>query len=172
MGLTPRTPGPRGPPTNRSDPEYPDPRTPKSVSHPRTPRPKEGTLAHPGVEGFLDPLERNSVGGDALRRGVVGDEVVLAPYDLTGPGQVGEHGIIRLDPGESGFDHIQDGFVSGLTVSETSDILGRELALVGTKQLRHFPHVVGNGGQLANRRRVVADADDQGFLSACPGSGF
>ena len=63
----------------------------------------------------------------------MGDEVVLARYDLTVPGQVSEHGIIHLDSGESGFDRLQDGFLGCFIVSEAADVLGGELALGGTE---------------------------------------
>ena len=60
--------------------------------------PHERPLTGRGIERRLDPLEWNSVGCDALGGGVVGDEVVLAPYDLTVPGQVDEHSVVRLHP--------------------------------------------------------------------------
>ena len=44
--------------------------------------------------------------------------------------------------------------------------LVRELALVRTQEFRHLTYIVGDGGQLADRRRIVADADDQGSLPA------
>ena len=74
------------------------------------------------------------------------DEVVLALYDLTMPGQVGEHGIVRLNLGERGLDRLRIAFWVA-SPSESLGHSGRELPLVGTEQVRHLPHVVGDGGQ-------------------------
>ena len=41
----------------------------------------------------------------------MGDEVVLARYDLTVPGHVGEDGVVRLDARECRFDRLQDDFL-------------------------------------------------------------
>ena len=74
--------------------------------------------------------------GDVLGVGVVGDEVVVAPDDLTVPSHVGEHGIVRLDPGECGLDRLQDGLLEVASSSaRLTDVLGGELALVRTQQL-------------------------------------
>src|SRR5271166_846100 len=69
--------------------------------------PQESPLARRGIERRLEPLEGDAVDGDARGGGVVGDEVVLAHYDLTVPGQVGEHSVVRLDVRESRVDRLQ-----------------------------------------------------------------
>ena len=76
----------------------------------------------------------------------MGYEVVLARYDLTVPGQVGEYGIVRLDVRESRVDCLDHLHRSRLSIGEPKDVLGGELPLVRPEQDRHLPHVVGDGG--------------------------
>ena len=88
------------------------------------------------------------------------DKVIVAPDDCTVPSHVCKYGSVWLNLGERGLDRLNHLLRGRLTVSEAADVLGRKLPLVRTEQGRHLPNVVGYGRQLADRGRVVADADD------------